>query len=975
MFPMGYYDYGYGLGYGMSQMVPPPAVVNHQADENVYVAHHESNDGATIALLSFAAIGSLAGLLIARKANKATKLVDAVTHDLRATATKDAEDILDVAKKAAEEKARKIESDARVVAGGIKSEASGIRKAAAEELKKGEAFRRGAEEDAAKLKDLVAEAEAHVAELSKPITVPVTRPTVATRAVDSSRITRSGHAKPASSSTVVVVGKTDKGAAKPAIAALEIAGKDSEAAVKLYEKGHYPEALVEYEKSISGYEANNSHLHDIGTTYLHDYVDALHGAGQCHQVQGNYGAAIGYYDRALQFLPEDISSLLDKAFCLGKLGDHVKAAECIEAAARAGDEISMLETAIHKVSQKSYKEAAAWYKMAADKGSPDAFFGLAQLAESVDKDQLGSLKLYKQSLELYLPLAKDNQLVVERLKILNDKLRPSNPNHWYVCMGARTPEQIDNLSAPEKAIRDFINDEGLAKLLEQSNSIVDPAATANKAATGAVPTPAGKTHVKTDPGLGPQQPVVPTTSQAPATAVDKPVGPKGAPQGGGLPVSPGPIGNRNTQMALDLTTPSPARVANTGKSALKPDTIVSDSTERLVAEEMGSGSAAAELSNPIPPREATASGKKASSQTYNSIGDFAVAVSQGKVSKEEFRSTAAGAWNAFKKRLGETASTAKSEAVTSVPETTHVSTGAASADRAAVEAVTPRPANVAPQPEIIDLPKPVPQSEAVAGTERAGEEEALRELTVDLGTHEQRQIAAEAATPRPTDVAPQASTSPVVPTPPAEQDLNITAIRPPAEEVLETEKRVALDPNATHVGPMPITASQGANHGAAAVEPDAAAVARTGTAPHTAEVAPQAVAQASEKAVVEYGELTQKAIDSFKANRNEDGFAELEQAIKMGDAGARDYKLGMFDRYFDDTTVAAADRQSYFEAFIDFLLDSALNGSKGFRQKIAGPLAITYETKEINGIAIPKDLHSKLQQAYAAVLNIEGAAK
>lgn len=300
MFPMGYYDYGYGLGYGMAQSVPPPAVVNHQADENVYLAHHESNDGATIALLSFAALGSLAGLLLAHKANNKTKLIDAVTHELKATAQKGADEILDAAKKEAGELrigAHDYASSTKILAD---ADAKVTRAAAAGEMDKFVKYRD------AKMAELNESADAFVkkhaemdvllAEAKK--SAPVTDPIVGAKVEGSEHvITKKGHA----------------------IVTSEELAKAEEAA----------KAEAEREAKKAAEEAENA---------LRDAKDKAKIDGNNANILLNKGKAGEAFD-LLKQIPEELRKANDwnnMAVCLEKTGkeeDLAEAFKCLEKAA------------------------------------------------------------------------------------------------------------------------------------------------------------------------------------------------------------------------------------------------------------------------------------------------------------------------------------------------------------------------------------------------------------------------------------------------------------------------------------------------------------------------------------------------------------------------------------------------------------------------------------------------------------------
>lgn len=88
MYPFGMYD-GYGLGYGLGMIpsAPQPPAFKTEGRTDAFVNHYEeSGIDPTVALLSFTALSALGGLLIARKFNKTTKIVDNVTQKWTAAA-------------------------------------------------------------------------------------------------------------------------------------------------------------------------------------------------------------------------------------------------------------------------------------------------------------------------------------------------------------------------------------------------------------------------------------------------------------------------------------------------------------------------------------------------------------------------------------------------------------------------------------------------------------------------------------------------------------------------------------------------------------------------------------------------------------------------------------------------------------------------------------------------------------------------
>lgn len=125
MYPFGMYD-GYGLGYGLGMIpsAPQPPAFKTEGHTDAFVNHYEeSGIDPTVALLSFTALSALGGLLIARKFNKTTKIVDNVTQKWTAAAKERAGKITAEAtdKAAAHIEGAKVEAAAH--AEGVKAEA------------------------------------------------------------------------------------------------------------------------------------------------------------------------------------------------------------------------------------------------------------------------------------------------------------------------------------------------------------------------------------------------------------------------------------------------------------------------------------------------------------------------------------------------------------------------------------------------------------------------------------------------------------------------------------------------------------------------------------------------------------------------------------------------------------------------------------------------------------------------------------
>lgn len=975
MFPMGYYDYGYGLGYGMSQMVPPPAVVNHQADENIYLAHHESNDGATIALLSFAAIGSLAGLLIARKANKTTKLIDAVTHDLRETATRNAEGILKSAEEAAAEKAAKIELAAKEYAGGIKSEIHALRRTTAEELKKAEKFRLEAEDDVAELRGLIdltkvkeAELGGHVAdfkgrkaELDRLIAeaegrlraastaAPVSSPVASTGAPGTGRITRPGHAEPVSSSTVVTADKTE-GVAKTA---LKKAGNDLDAAEKLFEDGKFGDALPLYENSVKGYEsAYNAGKLEADKIPL--YAGVLHNAGRCHQGQGNLGAAIGYYDRTLQVVPNDIDSLINKAHCHNQLKQFEAEFKCYETAANAGDEYSMIVSGSIKESQQSYKEAAAFFKMAADKGNPDGFFNLARLSENIDKDYLGALRLYKQSLELYLPLAKDNTKVVERLSVLNDKLRPNAQKHWFACMGAKTPEQIKNLSDPEKAIRDFINDESLTRLLEESNKIVNPAAVDKTVQATAAATLPPAPHVKTNPGLG-----------QPAAQPAPPPAPAKAPAAGASQPTPANVHGTSEELGDTILQPNPMFQALEVPQPLK------DAAKELIDRFRPRPTGA--RPDAKPGRLASALQIIGEGGLADKLKQFAAKGKAAKPGEVVASKAAASGSDVFTPSLAKTGSAeAKVGTDTIIPtgdEAGNVASnaakvaeppkpviegdGVASDAKQVTEGLNPEAAAKAvepPNPDMADLDtKTIPTATEEVATDANALAGEATPRPADAAPEPVQ--SSEVAAPQPAGVAPEAAPAPVTETKTlVEKGMlgNVTLVEEPAPALVKQ----LVEPSGSQAG-LNLTSEAAGKAPEPGVSPNLTG--KVGNEAPTALPATEAVPQAAHAAEEAVVDRIQDAKKLFAEGELDAGFAKLDEAVKAGDAEAKAelylYSKGLILHPDFEVDV----KEQYLNRAIDSIIDTSQNGAGGFKEEASQILTDAYESGTLGGVSLPAE--------------------
>lgn len=512
MFPMGYYDYGYGLGFGMGS-VPPPAVVNHQADEHVYVAHEESGDTATIALLSFAALGSLAGLLIAHKANNATKLVDAVTHDLRATAEKGADEILNAAKK----KASDTDKYAERIKDSAHYDARGIRQAAAEDakaLKDLVAEHQGKINELngliaqnnttkaelgtkhAKLDELIAGTNSKQAELDRliadakkpaPVTAssaPVTDPIVGSEPVGSKRvITKPGHPEPVTSEALATTEKAAKEAAKAAKAALPEATESVNKGIALHDTRDYDAAIVEYDKAINIFEENLKHS-SLSPENLHDYSTSLFNAGHCYRAKGDFENAVKYFDKSIKVIPEKggkKDALINLAECHKGLGNQGEQIKCLKELVDAGDTLSMVDLGSIYESKKLYPEAAQLYEKAVKKDSVGAMFKLANLYENgLLKDPKSDVKavlLYKDALKrMVMPEESDLSVVasvdMEKLKVLNVKLGTYKTSVEAIKSGNGT--ELKEL---------FANDKELNELLQRSRNILDlvPTTNVNKA--------------------------------------------------------------------------------------------------------------------------------------------------------------------------------------------------------------------------------------------------------------------------------------------------------------------------------------------------------------------------------------------------------------------------------------------------------------------------------------------------------------
>lgn len=1030
MFPMGYYDYGYGLGYGMSQMVPPPAVVNHQADENVYVAHHESNDGATIALLSFAAIGSLAGLLIARKANKTTKLIDAVTHDLRETAKKGADEILESGKKAAEEEAAKIRSAALKYADGVKGEIHGMRKAAAEDVKTAEGLKLHWEGKVHELVELDAKREAEIADLKGRIAELSKRATVSSGGTrqkaprTSSRvdtITRGRFPESAAVETIIVKGgdaQAIEAAAKAAKEALPKAGSLIEEGQALVNAGKFEEALSKNLDSIRIYEDNLTYYGHLDGYHIEDYSSSLNNAGVCcMRIPNRMDEAIQYLEKSIAVATKKPNQLAlnNLADCHRDLNNENELVKCLKALSDIDDVPAMVELGgikeaqAQKIMNKTgataadvaanstkstelYKEAAESYKKAAAKGNFDAKVKLADLYEHGPtelKDDVEAAKLCREAIEDCIQMiekGKGDSVVIGQFRILNIQLA-----------GLR---RFSNNPGVAKLFEDKQSQEFLAKL--QDMAIYSSGIHAGDIAGVPAKAVQGK-RVPTLSGVG-------TDSAASTGQFHKP----GA--DGAVPSRPVLTPDQD-QLALDATAYSEPRVANTGIPAAAPSPAAkapantpANAPAPALAPVGADASKGNDLQNPPKPPSLSdvaaklqelkqrfiphSAGAKPSANKpaprgfFGRLAAMADQVQRGEVTPESLsRDVQAklAAWGA------------QAKAPASVKPGEVVASKAAATSKDAADAFTPSAAkgegavNGANHTAEGLNPESAARAAEQPNPVMAGEE--INPNRTPSGDMQPHIDASKVENPNPvgnnTLVEPLDGHSTIVKEP--SDDLVGQTI--PRDPEAGAKLFDHITPDAAGQTPTPVSGNmfETAAGKAEAVNPDLAGVvdqkaptivprtlpvdpeavaARTGTAP-AAEIAPQAAAHAAEEAATVNGELTTDAIRCFEEGRNDEGFAKLEQAINMGDAGAREYKLGMFDTYFDDETVDVTKKQACMPIFIDFLLDSAQNGPAELKQNLAGPLAETYRTKKINDIPIPKELHSKLEQALAAVKGIK----
>lgn len=82
MYPIYPCNYGYGCSQGFG-FIPEPTRLNSDANTHVYRSHYEHNDNSTITILSMAAIGAIAGLLLAHRSNQTEKLIQMAKNDPR----------------------------------------------------------------------------------------------------------------------------------------------------------------------------------------------------------------------------------------------------------------------------------------------------------------------------------------------------------------------------------------------------------------------------------------------------------------------------------------------------------------------------------------------------------------------------------------------------------------------------------------------------------------------------------------------------------------------------------------------------------------------------------------------------------------------------------------------------------------------------------------------------------------------------
>lgn len=759
MYPMGFYDYGYGLGYGMSQMVPPPAVVNHQADENIYVAHHESNDGATIALLSFAAIGSLAGLLIARKANKATKLVDAVTHDLRETAKKGADEILEAGKKVAEEAARKIESDARIVAGGIKGEAHSMRRAAAEDVKTAEGLKRHWEEKVHELVELDASREKEIADLRSRIEE-LSRPASASTPAPAAPVTRpmdvpSGGAGSAHSTTRPGTPplKTEAELKAEAEAAKELADKkaaekaEAEAA-KLAEEGET--------KFKDGMNALKGGKKEPGVELLKDAaakgnVDARIRIAEFmadgeHGVTKDAKKAFEEFQELVKSHPENSRAWSGLAVSYDRgevvIKNQKAAYNCFTHAVELDDR----NKTAHFYLAKYHKEGLGGAEKSLDKAiehlekahpTPDVVYDLGRCyqnrADEIVQSALGNQNVrasanryYRNAIQTYERLGGKNPYALYHLGYLKEQVKgctvetinihksafgqllglaekgDPEATQCVIDLNEKFRTIMSNPQADAKLRDALVNDKNFNVLLEKSQQIVESA---------------------------------PTIQKTPVPNVD----------GGSTPVGGDARRIVTAPVKLDgITIPlRKGSAAGTPAGAMgEPSTLVSNSTEKLVAEEMGTGSKPAPKPVVNQPAPKGFFGKLANIVVQVRSGELKAeglsAIIQGKLAKLGGRSTVqpAAAHSALGKdtvniRVAE-AATAKAgtdaasgaelpkpfmadEGAGTLPTATEV---AADGGNVVSSAANSRTMEI-PSDEIIDLPTAVQPGEAVVAAEEA----------------------------------------------------------------------------------------------------------------------------------------------------------------------------------------------------------------------------------------------------------------
>lgn len=523
MFPMGYYDYGYGLGYGMAQAVPPPAVVNHQADENIYVAHHENTDGATIALLSFAALGSLAGLLLAHKANTKTKLIDMVTHEVKAAAQKEADTIRAAAHSA------KSNSEAEIAKANKKLQAD---QEALDSEKKA-----ATSDFADKHKNLDAREKA-ITEREKELdkrTAAVTNPIESSKVDDSSHVTtKKGHTVVTSEGLAAAEKaarvEAEKESAKVAKAAEEAAKTEatelSKKGADLIHKGQINDALEVLSK-IPDASRDSVAWCNIGVCHNRlNTPESIAEALKCYEkaADGKLAQAhinLAMFHQAGLGTPVNVDKAIENfkiALKIDSKNSNIPYSlkNCYEQKAEEYVKNIADNPELEKTIKELREKSLGYCKKAVSMGNPDAMVDLAGLYGAgkggVEHNPVEAVKLYRQALKLYTQSAEHNPEVLGKLESVYTSLRGYRNAQKYLHENVAQDIAIDKADKELKKI--LLDDKDFDALMKKAESYLP---STDSQATNVVKLNSG--NESPNPIIE-TKPVAPTTSEAVATSVN-----------------------------------------------------------------------------------------------------------------------------------------------------------------------------------------------------------------------------------------------------------------------------------------------------------------------------------------------------------------------------------------------------------------------------------------------------------------------